>query len=336
MDTLTEVLHRVRLTGTLLFHYEFGRPFNVELPQFPDAVFHYLRKGSATIELREGPKLRMADGDFVVITDGSPHVVRSGKAKPLLLLDLDRQPAHLGVVRHGGEQGPVSTLICGYFTLTGPARSNFLELLPQVLHFRPDHDWLEMILQRMVTESAIQHPGQCAVLARLTEVLFVEVLRSWTKSLGPGEGGWIGAIADPHIGKALQLIHEQPGRPWTLRELGRSAGLGRSAFAARFKKLVGQSVYRYLVARRMDEAALMLETSNDTIARIASATRPLRHFRRCSINATVSLPAVTEHVTVLLDEEELGRTESEGSQHQVARSYVSRCAVVRYGPIASL
>jgi hypothetical protein len=100
----------------------------------------------------------------------------------------------------------------------------------------PDQDWLETILQRMVGESAVQRPGQFAVLSRITEVLFVEVPRSWIKSLGPGEGGWLGAIGDPHIGKALQLIHEGPERAWTLRELGRHTGLGRSAFSARFYK----------------------------------------------------------------------------------------------------
>src|SRR6266851_3246819 len=79
-----------------------------------------------------------------------------------------------------------------------------------------DRGWLETILQRMVDEAAVQRPGQLAVLSRMTEVLFVEVLRSWIKSLGRGEGGWLGAIADRHIGKALQLIHEYPEHPWTL------------------------------------------------------------------------------------------------------------------------
>jgi Cupin len=102
-------------------------------------------------------------------------------------------------------------MICGYFSLSRPSPSSVLELLPPVLHLRPaaDQDWLETILQRMVIESAVQRPGQLAVLSRITEVLFVEVLRSWFKSLGPGEGGWLGAIADPHIGKALQLIHHE-------------------------------------------------------------------------------------------------------------------------------
>ena len=162
-------------------------------------------------------------------------------------------------------------MICGLFSLSHPSRIGVLEALPPLLQLRPSNDgWLELLLQRMVVESAVPHPGQQAVLSRMTEVLFVEALRSWIKTLDPGEGGWLGAMSDPYIGKALQLIHEQSQRPWTLAELGRGAGLGRSAFSARFTKLVGQPVHRYMVARRMDEAALMLETSEDAIDRIAA------------------------------------------------------------------
>jgi len=122
----------------------------------------------------------------------------------------------------------------------------------------------------MVSELAVERPGQGIALSRLTEVLFVEVLRSWINSLGPGQGGWLGAISDPHIGPALHLIHEQPDQPWTLRELGHRVGFGRSAFSARFTKLVGQPMQRYLIARRMMEAVFLLETSNKGIAQIAS------------------------------------------------------------------
>jgi AraC-like DNA-binding protein len=104
----------------------------------------------------------------------------------------------------------------------------------------------------------------------MTEMLFVEVLRSWIESLAPGEGGWLGAMSDPHIGRALQLIHERPDRPWTLRELGHRVGLGRSVFSARFTQLVGQPMHRYLIARRMAEAAFLLESSDEGIARIAT------------------------------------------------------------------
>jgi len=215
----------------------------------------------------------MTAGDFVVITRGEPHVLYSDRrAKPLRIIDIDRSSPLLGVVRHGSRAKPLSTMICGNFTVSRPLFGSVLELLPPVLLLKPTADggWLEAILRRMVSESALERPGQRVALSRLTEVLFVEVLRSWIASLSPGQGGWLGAISDPHIGPALKLIHENPERPWTLSDLGHRVGLGRSVFSARFTKLVGQSMHRYVIERRMAEAAFLLETSDEPIARIAS------------------------------------------------------------------
>lgn len=273
MDILAEVLDRVRLGGTLLFHFELGHPWNLALPQRPYALFHYLSTGSATLAFEDGREIPMAAGDLVVVSRGEPHRLYSDRrTKPFSVLDLDRSSARHGVVRHGGRAQPGCTMICGKFTVARPSRGSVLELLPPVLLLEPAEDgaWLEAILRRMVAESAGARPGQDVALSRLTDVLFVEVLRSWIKSLAPGEGGWLGAMADAHIGPALQLIHERPERPWTLDELGQRVGLGRSAFSARFTRLVGQSMYRYLIARRMSEAAFLLETSDEPIARIAT------------------------------------------------------------------
>jgi AraC-like DNA-binding protein len=273
MDILAEVLDRIRLGGTLLFHFEFSHPWNVALPARPYALFHYLSRGSATLALEQGGELHMTEGDLVVVTRGEPHLIYSDRGtKPFPIRDFDRLSDRLGVMRHGGSAEPLSTMICGNFTVSRPSRGSVLELLPPVLLLKPAADgaWLEAILRRMESEAALERPGQRVALSRLTEVLFVEVLRSWIKSLRPGEGGWLGAMADPHIGPALQSIHEQPDRPWTLGDLGQRVGLGRSTFSARFTKLVGQPMHRYLIARRMAEAAFLLESSDEGIARIAS------------------------------------------------------------------
>jgi AraC-like DNA-binding protein len=273
MDILAQVLDRVRLSGTLLFHFELGHPWHLELPQRPYALFHYLSQGSATLALEQGPEIQMTEGDFVVITRGEPHVFYSDRrATPLRIVDIDRSSPRLGVMRHGSGAKSLSTMICGNFTVSRPLFGSVLELLPPVLLLKPtaDRGWLEAILRRMVSESAHERPGQRVALSRLTEVLFVEVLRSWIASLSPGEGGWLGAISDPHIGPALKLIHENPERPWSLSDLGQRVGLGRSVFSARFTKLVGQSMHRYVIERRMAEAAFLLETSDEPIARIAS------------------------------------------------------------------
>lgn len=272
MDVLADVLDRVRLGGTVLFHFELGHPWSLALPQRPYALFHFLSRGSASLVLDNKQTIRMTAGDFVVVTRGEPHLLYSDRrTKPVPIRDFDHPADHLGVVRHGGNAPPFSSMICGNFTVSRPSRGSVLELLPPVLllNLAKDGNWLEAILRRMVSESAIERPGQRVALSRMTEVLFVEVLRSWIDSLRPGEGGWLGAMADPHIGPALQAIHEQPDRAWTLRDLGQRVGLGRSAFSARFTRLVGQSMQRYLIARRMAEAAFLLETSDEAIAKIA-------------------------------------------------------------------
>jgi AraC-like DNA-binding protein len=272
VDILDEVLDRVRLGGTLLYHYEMTTPWSVAVPAMPDAVFHYLSRGAAMVTL-DGQELRVKEGDFVLVTRGESHVVGSDRSSRPLPLDAvsGRFPAHIGIVRHGGGGEPRTTMICGYFHLARPPRSGVLELLPRVLRLEQaaNAEWFETILRRMVTESARDRPGQQAVLSRMTEVLFVEVLRSWLDSLRPGEGGWLGALRDPHIGKALQLLHKKPAEPWTLSDLGRRVGLGRSAFAARFAELVGQPMLRYLIERRMEEAAMLLESSDHGIAEVA-------------------------------------------------------------------
>ncbi len=270
---LAEILDRVRLGGTVLSHFELGHPWNLASPARPYPVFHYLNRGSATLALEQGRKVRVTEGDLVVVTRGEPHAIYSDRrTKPLAILDFDRPIARLGIVRHGGDAQPLSTLLCGNFTVSTPPCADLLETLPRVLLLRPtaDRDWLDSILQRMVSESALERPGQRGALLRLTEVLFVEVLRNWITSLRPGEDGRLGASLDPHIGPALQLINERPDRSWTLDDLGHRVGLSRSAFSARFTQVVGQPMRRYLIARRMAEAAFLLESSNDGIARIAS------------------------------------------------------------------
>ena len=111
----------------------------------------------------------MAEGDFVLIVRGEPHILRSGRrTKPVALVDLDRWPAHIGLVRHGGGREPFSTMICGRFSLSRPSANNVLELLPPVLHLRPaaDRDWLETILQRMVAEAALQRVPASSLCSR--------------------------------------------------------------------------------------------------------------------------------------------------------------------------
>src|ERR1700722_2235610 len=128
MDILAEVLDRVRLGGTLFFHFELGHPWSLALPARPYALFHYLSRGSATLAFEGGREFRMAEGDFVVVPRGEPHVIYSDRgAKPFPVQELDRPPARLVVVRHGGGAQPLATMICGNFAVSRPSRGSVLE-----------------------------------------------------------------------------------------------------------------------------------------------------------------------------------------------------------------
>ena len=241
MDILAEVLDRVRLGGTLLFHFELGHPWNLALPARPYALFHYLSRGSATLALEQGRELHMTEGDFVVVTRGEPHVIYSDRrTKPLPILDLDRLAGRLGVVRHGGSAQPLSTMICGNFTVARPSRGSVLELLPPVLLLKPTEDggWLEAILQRMVSEAALERPGprrrtlttdRSAVRRGVAKL--DQVSRSRRRRVAGGDGGpahRTGASVDPRTtGSALD-----PWRPRAQRG-ARSLGVFGSLHQAR-------------------------------------------------------------------------------------------------------
>src|SRR6201989_1577539 len=140
-DILAQVLDRVRLGGTLLFHFELGHPWHLELPARPYALFHFLSQGSATFALGQGQEIQMTEGDFVVITRGEPHVFYSDRrAEPLRILDIDRSSPLLGFVRHGSRAKPHSAMICGNFTVSRPTFGSVLELLPPVLLLKPAAD----------------------------------------------------------------------------------------------------------------------------------------------------------------------------------------------------
>ena len=134
MDILAEVLDRVRLGGTLLFHFELGFPWSLALPERPYALFHYLSRGSATLALEQGQKLPMTEGDFVVFTRGEPHVIYSDRrTKPFpFWTSIDRPHILASFVTEADGQ-PLSTMICGNFTVARPSRGGVLELLPPVL-----------------------------------------------------------------------------------------------------------------------------------------------------------------------------------------------------------
>jgi AraC-like DNA-binding protein len=129
--------------------------------------------------------------------------------------------------------------------------------------------WLATTLKFTVNEALAARPGNAAMLGRLTELMFVEIIREYMEHLSPNQHGWLAAVRDPYVGKALRLVHEHPRRQWTVDALAHEVAISRSGLALRFSRLLGESPMKYLSGWRMHLAKQMLRDSSDNVQAIA-------------------------------------------------------------------
>lgn len=278
-DALSELLADVRLESSLYLHVEVTDPWAVAYPAGEVAGFHVVTEGSVWLEVAGRPApLRLDAGDFVVLPQGAAHVLR-GPA-PTRAVEVEALAARLGPeaewpVRHGGG-GERAAYLCGAFRFGARREHPLLSALPEVVHVRAERGarlpWLETHLAAVTCETRSGRPGAAMVLARLSDVLFVQAIRAHLADLPPEAAGWLGALRDPQLAKALALMHRHPERAWTVEALGRAVGMSRSHFAARFAAVVGQPPLTYLAAWRVYRAKSLLR---DGSARMGSIARAL-------------------------------------------------------------
>lgn len=276
MDVLSDVLSAFRLQGRVFCRSELAAPWGMLLRPSDLAHFHVIEHGGGWLRLLDGglPK-RLAEGDLVVVPHGRGHALTDqpyGDAVPLERLIPPHEPGVFPLARIGGH-GPRANLICGAFAIESRPSHPLLTLLPDVIHIRATHGqtapWLDATLRLLASETKSERPGANAVVSRLTDVLFVQALRAWLDGLADGSGGWLGALRDDRIGRAIGLMHREPERRWTVAELARAVAMSRSAFAARFTALAGEAPLAYLARWRMALAAGWLRDGDDRIGEIA-------------------------------------------------------------------
>jgi AraC-like DNA-binding protein len=329
MDVLSDVLRVVRLSGAVFFTADFSSPWAVASPDpeslasavMPGAecvvLFHILVDGECEVACRHHPVVTMHGGDVVVFPHGDQHTMRSSGAKTAAPLSSIFSPG-----RHDeppqltfGGGGRTSRFVCGYLNCDqrfGP----LVEGLPTMLLVRSRDDysaieaidrtgsrpmtvpqgsgsWLGTTLTFTVSEARAARPGSAAMLGRLTELLFVEILREYMHRLGPTEGGWLVAMKDAHVGKALRLLHANPRHAWTVEDLAREVAVSRSVLAQRFKELVGEAPMRYLAHWRMQLAKQMIREGARNVQDVASRVgyESEAAFNRAFKRATGSPPA---------------------------------------------
>ena len=286
MDALSETLRVVRLIGAIFINARFTAPWCYQSPHADSAapilepnaervvIFHMITEGDCYVEMDGHPPVRLTAGDAVIFPQGHAHRMTSepGLAAATgarLDVVLARRPRQLA---YGGG-GAVTRLVCGYLASDARLVRMLLAGLPPLVKVNVRGSsagaWLEVSLRYALSEARSPRPGGAGVLAKLAEVLFIEVLRVYMNEQGEGRTGWLAGVGDRIVGAALSALHKSPTQPWTLDALALAAGTSRSVLAERFSHLVGSSPMQYLTQWRMLLAANLLCRSNAPLARIA-------------------------------------------------------------------
>ena len=290
MDVLSDVLSAVRLKGALFFDIDSSPPWVGESPSTADIAtimpdvqhiisFHAVLSGScwAALADRSVPPELLQAGDVVIFPGGAPNTLsstRGERGEPEIGMYYRPIRQHLPFrLILGGDGEPRTRFVCGYLGCDARPFNPLLAALPPILTARKPADgrvWVTDYFQLALLEGSSGRAGGEAVLAKLSELMFVEVLRLYIEALPSEARGWLSGLRDSHIGEALRLIHATPAEPWTLESLARKVGLSRSAFANRFTQLVEISAMQYLLQWRLQIAARMLDESRISIAQVAA------------------------------------------------------------------
>jgi AraC-like DNA-binding protein len=274
-DPLGEALHFLRMNGAYYCRSELTARWGMTMPAMTDYMwFHVPTAGAAWLETDGAEPIRLLPGDLALVPHGEGHVLCSdpGVDAPLVT-DLDLMPVsdRYEILRHG-EGGTPTTLVCGAVRFEHPAARNLVHALPAVIQLgaaSPRIDRVQSTLTLMASEARELRPGGEAVITRLADILVIQAIRSWIESDAAARTGWLGALRDPQIGRAIALVHGDPARPWTVGSLAREVSMSRSAFAARFTELVGEPVMQYVSRWRMHVAVSALREEGATVAELA-------------------------------------------------------------------
>jgi AraC-like DNA-binding protein len=290
MDALSDVLKSVRLEGAVYLNAEFTAPWCVRgecgLASVRErlahaehvAFFHFLIEGSCKVRLADGTEvLDAVAGDLVLFPQEGRHLMGSDlHLAPMetegLIDPGGAEDADFVQMRHGGG-GAVTRFVCGYIACSRSVFRPLFEALPRALRIPIGDGPAAVLLRELsrlgVRESSASRPGAESMLAKLSELMFVEAMRRYVETLPPEGKGWLAGVRDAHVGRALALLHVEPGRAWTVDELAQAAALSRSALAERFVALVGEPPIQYLKRWRLALAAQALRSGGEAIARVA-------------------------------------------------------------------
>jgi AraC-like DNA-binding protein len=238
-------------------------------------MFHFVTSGQCWLEVEGAKRRPVRRGDLVLVPHGHGHRLLSKPGQTSAkLFEIPREvfTERYETFRHGGG-GEVTTMVCGTVRFEHPAAQHLIDLLPRVICIAaassPHLEWTNSALRFMEDEARALRPGGEAVITRLADILVIQTIRAWIAQDPAAQKGWLGALKDKQIGRAVAQIHRHPAQAWTLTTLAGVCGMSRSAFAARFTALVGEPAMHYLTRWRMHLALSWLKEDDAPIVELA-------------------------------------------------------------------
>jgi len=275
-DPLGETLHMLRLNGSLYCRSELRAPWGVDMPPFDGyMMFHVVTSGHCWLEVEgEEPRL-LQQGSLTLVPHGNGHTIRSSPTAgtlPLFDIPVEKISERYEVMRYGGD-GELTHLTCGVVSFDQLAGRQLVAQLPKLLQIdswdEEEDSWLQGTLRFIAREARELRPGGETVITHLADILIIQAIRTWIDRAPEADQGWLAALRDKQVGRALAAIHRQPEKDWTVDRLAREVGMSRSGFSARFTSLVGDSAKRYLTRWRMQLARAQLQQTSDSLSALA-------------------------------------------------------------------
>ncbi|MCC6194409.1 MAG: AraC family transcriptional regulator [Burkholderiales bacterium] len=295
-DILSDVLRGVRLRGAVFFYVSGHSDWAAEAPPGKDLAplvmqglehvieYHAVATGSCWAGIPGGPSVQMSAGDVVMFPQGDAHFVASrpglrGNPDVNWFANAHIEQVPLRIAINGGDimQSPPpessadTTIVCGFIGCDLQPFNPLIAALPRLLHLRAEGEgaWMATFAEHAVAESRARRLGGEAMLARMSETMFVDAVRRYVDHLPERSAGWLAGLRDRFVSRALALLHESPARDWSIEELGRRVGMSRSALHDRFVALIGVPPMTYLLQWRMQMASRLLLDTRATVAAIA-------------------------------------------------------------------
>ncbi|WP_330464717.1 AraC family transcriptional regulator [Micromonospora zamorensis] len=280
MDAVASLLNGPRAQGAFLLRSVLTPPWSMRIEDQAPLTLVAMVHGDAWVLADETAAVRLGPGDLAIIRGPDPYTVADDPTTaPQVIIhpgqlcttpDGQELPEmmELGVRTWGNSPDGPTMLLTGTYTMRGEVSQRLLSALPPLLVVA-GHSWDSPLVPLLAAEIVKDDPGQEAVLDRLLDLLLIAALREWFARPAAKAPGWYRAHSDPVVGRALQMLHNNPAQPWTVASLAARTGVSRAALARRFTALVGEPPMSYLTEWRLALAADLLREPGATVGAVA-------------------------------------------------------------------